>query len=215
VIGTLLWTSWLGLRRDTVALAVVFVLPIVFYSVFGAIFAQVGGGGGDDDAPAAALRIGMLDLDGTDASAGLLRTLAGHEAIEATGEPPADRAAALVAVRGGDLGGAVIVEPGFEARFGRFGPDRPRVEIVHDVTNPMGRPTLAGLIQASSFTSAPERLMLSGLGELEAAGGILTEAQRGLVEEIAAAMRGEGPYPGEPADAGPDAGRDTAGAGGF
>ena len=45
-MGTLLRIGWLNLRRDRVALALVFALPILFFSIFATVF---GGQGRHDD----------------------------------------------------------------------------------------------------------------------------------------------------------------------
>ena len=42
MIRTVLRIQWLNLKRDYVALALTFVLPILFFSVFGLIYANIG-----------------------------------------------------------------------------------------------------------------------------------------------------------------------------
>ena len=37
--------GWLSVRRDRAALGLLFVLPVVFFSIFAFIFGRVGGGG--------------------------------------------------------------------------------------------------------------------------------------------------------------------------
>ena len=41
-MGTLLRIAWINLRRDRVAQALTFILPIVFFSIFAMVFGQQG-----------------------------------------------------------------------------------------------------------------------------------------------------------------------------
>ena len=42
-MSTLLWIAWTNLRRDRVAQALTFLLPIVFFSIFANVFGRQGG----------------------------------------------------------------------------------------------------------------------------------------------------------------------------
>ena len=69
MIGTLLKAGWLNLRRDRVAQALTFLLPIVFFSIFASVF----GGQGDGTSR---IRVGVVDEDHSELSA---RIIAGLE----------------------------------------------------------------------------------------------------------------------------------------
>ena len=56
-MGTLLRIGWINLRRDRVAQALTFILPIVFFSIFATVF------GGQGDATTARIRIAVVDED--------------------------------------------------------------------------------------------------------------------------------------------------------
>ncbi len=59
----------LNLRRDRVALALVFVLPIVFFSIFATVF------GGQGDAATSRIRVAVVDEDRSELSARLVEAL--------------------------------------------------------------------------------------------------------------------------------------------
>ena len=59
VMLTLLRIGWINLKRDRVAQALTFLLPIVFFSIFASVF----GGQGDEQTPR--IRVAVVDEDGT------------------------------------------------------------------------------------------------------------------------------------------------------
>src|SRR5688572_16495032 len=61
-MGTLLRIGWINLKRDRVAQALTFLLPIVFFSIFASVF----GGQGDDRM--SRIRVAVVDEDGTEFS---------------------------------------------------------------------------------------------------------------------------------------------------
>ena len=187
MIRTLMSVSWSTLKRDRGALFLTFVLPVVFFSIFAMIFANMGGGGGD--AELRPMDVIAVDLDRTDVSRSLLDTLSGQDAldvrkgIEADSPSLRDRDEALRAVRTGKADAAVVVHKGFGDTYGTF-VQAPEVELIYDASNPMAQHTIAGLLQASSFSAAPGHLMRTGMSLLEAASGPLTEAQREAIDSF-------------------------------
>ena len=72
---TLLGIGWNNLRRDRVAQALTFVLPIVFFSIFASVF----GGQGDDPTPR--VSIAVVDEDRSEFSARLVEALGKESAL--------------------------------------------------------------------------------------------------------------------------------------
>jgi ABC-2 type transport system permease protein len=215
MIRTLLRIEWIDLRRDRVALLLVFVLPIVFFSIFGTIFTNMGGGGGGP----VKLDVLIVDQDGSKVSQRLATTLGAQDGLavslnqppveaegdQATSEPePWTHEAALSAVRKGRADAAIILPRGLQERFGNFGGQLPSVEVLYDAANPMAQFTVTGLLHAASFQSSPDILMGKGLQALETRGGPLTPEQQAAVGAIipqleadgAAAATGEGGFSG-------------------
>lgn len=205
-MSTILRINWLNLKRDRVALGLTFVLPIVFFSIFAYIFGSVakssGGGGGSGGGPTA-MEVAVADEDASDISRRFVKAIDDQEALNVVAAPPAkdgvpaqpfDRDSARKAVRGGEYPVAIIIPAGFHKNFGNFGGDRAEVELIYDEANPIAQHTVAGLLQAASFTAAPDILMEKGFGQLEQFGGALTPAQRKLIDQIRPQLRGDKPW---------------------
>ena len=179
MIGTLIRIGWATLKRDRVALFLTFVLPIAFFSIFAMIFGNMGGSGSNE---LRKLEVLVVDLDGSDVSAGLARALSSQDALDVTQESLGRDETAL-RVRQGEADAAVIIGEGYADTFGSF-VTVPSVELIYDASNPMAQHTIAGLLQASAFASAPSHLMRQGLRQLETFGGPLTDAQQTAVDQF-------------------------------
>lgn len=200
MIGVVMRVGWWNLKRDRVALALTFLLPLAFFSIFAKIFSSAGGGSGGPPA----IRVNVVDEDGTPTSGRFLDAFGGNDGIdmrrgplatEAQPDPaPWTRGDAIARVRDGKDPAALVVPAGFAEAFGTFGPDAARVEVIHDAANPLARHMVAGLVQAAAFTAAPDVLMERGLGYLEEFGGALTPDQRRAVDEILPALRGDASF---------------------
>src|SRR5688572_12562927 len=112
-MGTLLRIAWINLRRDRVAQALTFILPIIFFSIFATVF------GGQGDVSTARIRIAVVDEDHSEVSARLIEGLRNEKSLrtrttaEQTGTGPTlDRAAAERLVRAGDVPVAVVIPQG-------------------------------------------------------------------------------------------------------
>jgi len=190
--------EWTELKRDRVALFLTFVLPLVFFSIFGMIFGNMGGQG----AQAVDLDVLIVDLDNSTVSRKLTEALAGQDGLavsyagqptEADPEPqPWTRDSAHLAVRKGRADAAVVLPEGLEEQFGNLGGELPAVEVLYDAANPMAQFTVSGLLHASSFQSSPDVLMQKGLDALELYGGGLTTEQQGAVDFISSQMGTDG-----------------------
>lgn len=200
MISTLLKLNWINLRRDFVALALTFVLPVIFFSIFAVIFggmAQQGSG----KRGASATKIIVVNEDSTEMSRRFVKAIdkqaalsvrTSPEAVEGSPPPlPYMREQARDRVRRGEFPAAVIIPSGFGATFGSFVKTGEPVEILHDPSNPIVLYTVSGLLQAAAMTAAPDILMESGLEQLEAAGGTLTPTQRMLMKAFKVVLRGD------------------------
>ncbi len=194
MIGTLLRVSRKSLSRDRVAQAMVFVLPIVFFSIFATIFGRQG-----SDATSR-VRVGVVDEDRSDMSAMLLEALRADEGLEvrdssrAGGEGggprvPLTRERATELVRGGTLPVAVVLPKGWGATFPNLGGGGVKADVLADVSDPVARHMVVGILQRSAA------VVLRGGPDPPAAGG----AGRG--GELGSAAPGGA---GSPAGAAPD-----------
>lgn len=201
MIGTMMRLGWTNLKRDRAALFLTFLVPLVFFSIFAAIFGNLGGGG--EDGGIKDLQVLAVDEDGSSISASLIATLGEQEGLEVIPAPPAteerpqpepwSRDAAFREVRAGRAAAAIVVPAGFGEQFADFGQDGLAVELIYDASNPMAQFTVAGLLQAAAFQAAPTALMEGGFEALEEfGGGALTEQQRASIEQLRVLLE-EGP----------------------
>jgi ABC-2 type transport system permease protein len=101
---TLLRIGFINLRRDRVVLAMVFLLPIVFFSIFALVF------GGQENPSTSRVRIAVVDEDRSEVSARIVAGLQNETGLrtrltadEAGKQPTLDRPAAERLVRNGDV----------------------------------------------------------------------------------------------------------------
>jgi ABC-2 type transport system permease protein len=185
MIGTLLRIAWTNLRRDRVAQALTFLLPITFFSIFALVF---GNQRGDTTAR---IRIAIVDEDGSELSRRIVEGLAHETALrvrtaesdDGTGAA-LDRAAAQRLVRGGDVPVAVVLPRGIgdAAMNVGAGGTAPRIQLMADVSDPIAPQMVYGLLQKVAMTSAPDLLMAGGLSQFERRAGSLTPQQRAAVD---------------------------------
>ena len=187
MIATLLRISWTNLKRDRVAQALTFLLPILFFSIFASVFGNQGNNS------TSKIRIAVVDEDGSEFSrriaAGLKdeKALRTRTTVDAEGVGAAlDRAAAEALVRNGDVPVAVILPKGLGASAAAFGQsaNAPKIQLLADVSDPIAPQMVYGLLQKVAMTAAPDLLMQSGIAQLERFGGGLTPQQRAAVDTI-------------------------------
>ncbi len=148
-----------------------FVLPVVFFLVFGAIFAGTGGG-------QVRLSVAVADEMRTDASRRLLRALLADPAVRSAGDG-LDAAAVREAVRRGRADVGLVVRAGGEPLgvVGGFG--KPPLVVVSDPTRGVAAQMLVGLVQRAYFTALPD----------VAVGGVASLIEQDLVTLDAAQKR--------------------------
>jgi len=223
MIGTLLRIGWLNLRRDRVAQALTFVLPVIFFSIFATMF-------GNQSDPTNRIRVAVVDEDGSEYSRAIVEALGEEGGLNVTTSQgggaeagqPLDRPAAETLVREGDVPVAVILPAGLGAShlFWGEGETAPPVLLLADVSDPIAPQMVSGLLQKVSFTAAPQQLATEGISMFEQYSGPLTEQQQAAMETWLGQMAaGEGSGGSEPSFGlhtelvnvmNPDAGADTA-----
>lgn len=186
--------SWTMLRRDRAAIALSFVVPIVFFSIFALIF------GGQRDSATRKVRLLVVDEDRSPRSERLLEALGRETAIDlrrapqpAEGEPapaPYDRAAAEAAVRHGDAAVALIVPEGFGAARFSFGPgeDRPRLELLADSSDPIAPRMVEGLLQKTTFLGLSDLFLEGGIASLDDV-AFFSPEQRARLDQLMTTVR--------------------------
>ena len=194
-MGTLLRVAWINLRRDRVAQALTFLLPIVFFSIFATVF------GGRGDAATARIRIAVVDEDHSEVSARLIDGLRHEKSLrpQTTGDesgtgPTLDRAAAERLVRAGDVPVAVVIPAGMGAAFSTngFAGGGPPIRLLSDVSDPIAPQMVLGLLQKVAMTAAPDLLMQGGMRQFEAHAGTLSPQQRAAVDEWLPRLKPQG-----------------------
>ena len=184
-MGTLLRIAWINLRRDRVAQALTFILPIIFFSIFATVFGRQG------DASTARIRIAVVDEDHSEVSARLIEGLRNEKSLrprttsDETGTGPTlDRAAAERLVRAGDVPVAVVIPHGMGEAFSKngFAGGGPSVQLLSDVSDPIAPQMVLGLLQKVAMTAAPDLLMQGGMRQFEEHAGAMTPQQKAAVD---------------------------------
>lgn len=188
MMRTLLRAWLIELKRDRVALAMTFLLPILFFTVFGMIFRGATGGTVDP------VRIAIVDEDGSEASRRLVAALKKDGSLTVTmsrdekNPAPLDRAGALAMVKAGKPSIALVIPSGFGKNFGSFmggpaGGGGTEVILLADMADKVAPQMVAGLLQGAAMTSAPDLMMEHGLEMFEKYGGAMTPSQRAAMEK--------------------------------
>lgn len=196
MMSTILRIGWLNLKRDRAALALTFILPIVFFSIFAMIF----GGATTSSGPSKSrpLKVLVVDQDRSEVSRRLVDSLREQEGLAVSTSMKDDggldvteisRDAAKQAVREGKFEAAVVIPDGFDERFGDFAQQGATVDLIYNPANPVAEFAVSGMLQASAFTASPDILFDKGMESLTEFGGELTPAQRLAVTTIKGFLR--------------------------
>ena len=198
---TLIRIGLTNIRRDRVAQALTFVLPIVFFSIFATVFGGRAGG-------TPRIHIAVVDQDGSEFSRRLAAGLAREPGLQVqttagdkgTGVP-LTRGAAEDLVKGGDLPVAIVIPAGMGAALASrgFGAGGPPIQLLADVSDPIAPQMVFGLLQKVTMTAAPDLMMKGGLQQFERYGGELTPQQRTAVDAWMPMLRQESAAPGSAA----------------
>jgi ABC-2 type transport system permease protein len=185
---TLLAVGWLNLRRDYIALGLTFVLPIVFFSIFSAIF---GGMGEAASGGTKGIRVVLVDLDRSELSRRVGDALRAEPALTVIpGQQTPDQARTLV--RRGEAPVAIVLPAGYAEAFRDpfgLGASGIAVELFYDQSDPIAVQIARGLWTKAVMTAAPDLMMNRGIDLLERYGGELTDTQRAAVDTARGLMR--------------------------
>jgi ABC-2 type transport system permease protein len=186
VIGTVLRIAFTNLRRDRVAQALSFLLPIVFFSIFAVIF------GGQGGRPTPRVDVAVVDEDGSELSRRLVGALEREPGLrlrstvddeESGTTRPLDRDGARHLVQAGAVPVAVVFPRGFgEGGLSFGGPDKPRVTLYTDPSDPVAPQMVNGLLQKVAMTAAPDLMIAGSIDTFEKYAGTLTHEQRTAVD---------------------------------
>ncbi len=192
---TLMRVGWTNLRRDRVAQALTFLLPMVFFSIFASVF------GGQGDPTTSRIRVAVVDEDHSDVSARLieglrnergLRTQTTTDASETGGN--LDRRSAERLVRAGDVPVAIVIPAGLGAAFSTngFAGGGPPVQLLSDVSDRIAPQMVLGLLQKVAMTAAPDLLMKGGMKQFEKYAGAMTPQQKAAVDAWLRRLKAQG-----------------------
>lgn len=192
MIGTLLRISWTNLRRDRVAQAMTFALPVLFFTIFATVFGNQGNN------TTSKIRVAVVDEDGSDFSRRIVEGLQKESGlrvrttVDAEGKGALlDRNAAQTLVKNGDVPVAVVLPKGLQSGMAAFGQNTnaPRIQLLADVSDRVAPPMVGGLLQKVAMTSAPDILMQSSMKQFERHAGALTPEQRAAVDSWVPQLR--------------------------
>ncbi|MGD0546318.1 MAG: ABC transporter permease [Terracidiphilus sp.] len=177
-------TAIVSLRRDRAALALSFVLPIGFFSIFAVIF-----GGMHDTTPK--IKVILVDEDKSAASLNLTRAMQGEKSLSVSIRPKAESktavqpaeytaASAEAAVKAGDAPVALILPEGYGQHPISFGgeQDGPTIQLLSDSSDQIAPQMVAGLLQKAAMTAMPTVMAEEGMKYTGQSIGGFTPEQR-------------------------------------
>jgi ABC-2 type transport system permease protein len=181
---TLIRIAWTNLKRDRVAQAMTFLLPIIFFSIFATVFGNQG------NAQTTRIRVAVVDEDQSDLSRRMIEGMKREtglrvrtSATDDAGGAALDRPAAERLVRNGDVPVAVVIPRGLGAGFGQSGfGGGPAIVLLADPSDPIAPNVVGGLLQKVTMTAAPDLMMQGGIRQFETYAGQLTPQQRAAVD---------------------------------
>ncbi len=217
MIAAIVRTGLIALRRDRGAMALSFVLPLAFFSIFAVIF-----GGQRDRTPKIAVLV--VDQDHSRASERLIQGLEGESSLSVKARPVAKKgvqqpayttATAEAAVRAGTAPVALVIPSGFGKNPIAFGggpsgsgKGRPTIRLLQDSSDMVAPQLITGLLQKVAMTSMPDVLAEQGSQYMDQYAGGFTPEQHKKIDAGLAELRKQESAGGRTA-----AGNGTAGSG--
>lgn len=194
MIAAIVRTAIVSLRRDRGALALSFILPVVFFSIFAVIF-----GGRRNTTPKVTLLV--VDEDHSRVSGRLVQGLQEEGSlvvetrpapVKGTEQPEYTAATAEAAVKTGTAPVAVIIPRGFGENPISLGPpdaNRPKIQLLEDSSDVVAPQMVSGLLQKVAMTSLPDVMAEQGSRYIDQFAGGLTSEQRNRIEQGLAYLR--------------------------
>lgn len=176
-------TAMVSLRRDRAALALSFILPITFFSIFAVIF-----GSRRDTIPK--ITVVVVDEDQSRVSRELVKSLEREGSFVIKTRPRSNNkgvqppeytaATAETAVKAGDAPVALIIPHGFGENPISFrdNQDRPTIQLLNDSSDMVAWQMVAGLLQKVAMTSMPAVMAEQGSKYADQFVGGFTPEQR-------------------------------------
>jgi ABC-2 type transport system permease protein len=188
-------TAWTALRRDRGALALSFILPVSFFTIFAVIF-----GGRSNSTPK--VSVILVDEDQSGVSQKLIKGLS-EESLSVLTRPAPKRgveqpdytaATAEDAVRAGTAPVALIIPPGFGANPISFGGGNQHVslQLLKDSSDMVAPQIVTGLLQKVAMTAMPEVMAQQGAKYMDEYAGGFTPEQRKRFDNGLAALSQRG-----------------------
>jgi ABC-2 type transport system permease protein len=182
-------TAFVALRRDKASLALSFVLPISFFTVFAVIF-----GSRHDTVPK--VSVILVDDDQSTASRQLVQALQREGSLSVSMRPASDKgaephadytaASAETAVKAGDVSVALVIPHGWGANPISFGPDQgqtaPPIQLLYDASDAIAPQVVGGMLQKTAMTAMPATMAEQGMRYTDKYIGGLTPQQRALMQ---------------------------------
>lgn len=187
MIFAIVRTALMSLRRDRGALALSFILPVVFFSIFAVIF-----GGRRETTPK--VKVLVVDEDHSRASQQLVRGLQQEgslsvkvrpEPVKGLEQPEYTAASAEAAVKTGVVSVALVIPHGFGENPISFGPansGRPTIQLLEDNSDMIAPQVVSGMLQKVAMTSMPDVMAEQGSRYFDQYSGGLTREQRERID---------------------------------
>lgn len=194
MIFAIVRTAIAALRRDRAALALSFVLPISFFTIFAVIF-----GGQHDNVPR--IKLIVVDQDESAASHQLASGLERDGSLvvrtrpesKAKGTQPPEYTAetAEAAVKAGEVSVALVIPQGWGKNPVSFGSSDTgqAIQLLYDASDSIAPQMVAGLVQKAAMTAMPAVMAEKGTQYTEQFIGGFTPEQRKRAETNIAQMR--------------------------
>lgn len=186
-------TALTALRRDRGALALSFILPIAFFTIFAVIF-----GGRHNTTPK--IHVIVVDEDHSRASERLVAGLRGESLVVWTRppnksgvqQPDYTAATGEAAVKAGDAPIALVIPKGFGDNPISFGPasaDHPAIQMLEDSSDLVAPQMVQGLLQKVAMTAMPDVMAQQGSKYMDQWAGGFTPEQRKQIDAGLAQLR--------------------------
>ena len=194
MIAAIVRTAIVSLRRDRGALALSFILPVVFFSIFAVIF-----GGRRNTTPK--VKVLVVDEDHSSAAEELVRGFEEEGSlvvetrpapVKGAEQPEYTAATAEAAVKTGTAPVAVIIPRGFGENPISFGPPdahRPKIQLLEDSSDMVAPQVVSGLLQKIAMTSLPDVLVERASKYIDQFAGGFTREQRDRIEQSLGQLR--------------------------
>ena len=218
MIGTILQTSFRGLRRDRGAFVMSFVLPIGFFTIFGFVFGSM------RTSSTPRVSVIVVDQDNSDASRSLVAGLEREPSLQAFTQPRATKEnpapanytveTAEAAVRSGEDPAALIIPSGFGTNPISFGPgaQRPVFQILKDSSDPVAAQVVAGMLEKTVMMSLPATMASAGSQYFgQVVGGLTPKQQQQMQASLAFLQKQQDRQSREPNTATPQGNSDSGG----